>query len=202
MVFRLGGRAQVRWEEWLHHTCRCFTHTLWGRICAGSGHAAPGGAQWGYVALSPVFPAGSDVPDGCGSAGVRARQQGPAARGRHRAPPAAGLLPVPGALPRRVHARTQARAGMEQWGFLPVSAGSAAVLFRGCAQGKKDRKVSWLPRWGGGGTWRRLFCPPSTARHVRPRPGGGVPCGIKLMHLVCFGDATRRDVPWERSERS
>lgn len=57
--------------------------------------------------------AGSDVPDGGGSAGIHAGQQGPAAGGWHWAPPAPGLLPVPGPVPGSLHARSQARAGME-----------------------------------------------------------------------------------------
>ena len=63
--------------------------------------------------LIPLFCVGSNVPDGCRSAGVHAGQQGPAACGWDWAPTATGLLPVPGALPRRVHACAQARAGME-----------------------------------------------------------------------------------------
>lgn len=57
------------------------------------------------------------MPDGRGSAGIRAGQQGPAAGGWDGAPPAAGLLAVPGAVPRRVPARAQARAGTEQQDF-------------------------------------------------------------------------------------
>lgn len=61
--------------------------------------------------LIPLSCVGSNVPDGCRSAGVHAGQQGPAACSWDWAPTATGLLPVPGALPRRVHVRTQARAG-------------------------------------------------------------------------------------------
>lgn len=75
--------------------------------------------------LIPLFCVGSNVPDGCGSAGIHAGQQGPAACGWDWAPTATGLLPVPGALPRRVHACAQARAGTERWGFL---AGNASFL--------------------------------------------------------------------------
>lgn len=63
------------------------------------------------------------MPDGGGSAGVHAGQPGPAAGGRHRAPPAPGLLPVHGALPGSLHARSQERAGMEPRPLQPAGRG-------------------------------------------------------------------------------
>lgn len=94
----------------------------------GFGHSAPWkelkAALQSYLfltMLSCISCAGSNVPDGCRPPGVRAGQQGPAALSWHRPPLAPGLLAVPGALPRRVHACTQARAGREQQGCLAIS---------------------------------------------------------------------------------
>ena len=122
-----GTRETGKAEQWFGYAQGCFACILRGRSRqTGQKGKEEGGFSVPSLSYATfpisLFSVGSNVPDGCRSAGVHAGQQGPAAGSRDWAPAATGLLPVPGALPRRVHACTQARAGTERWGFLAVNA--------------------------------------------------------------------------------